>query len=309
MGPEIAIRKGIHSGGLTVDEKSGDVLLFVEDKHPPAPLHMFRSVDHGESWKEEEVVVKPDVNGNVPSMHMAEHGIALRHGEHKGRLLRPTRVYKAPAYNNAIYSDDGGKTWLASGPFPIMGTGEGAVAELSNGHIYYSSRNHRFEKEADFTHKRPFAWSTDGGATWEDAGYDDELPDGPRYRGNRRGFNFNGHFGMMCGLTRLPVEGRDILLYSNADTPEHNRVRMTVWASFDGAKTWPVKRLVFDGPAAYSSLAAGRPGTPSEGWIYLQFEGGPSGSHSDGQLARFNLSWLLEGEKTGDGQLPTWVTE
>ncbi len=56
--------------------------------------------------------------------------------------------------------------------------------------------------------------------------------------------------------------------------------------------------------AAYSSLAAGRSGTPSEGWIYLQFEGGPSGPHSDCQIARFNLSWVLGGEKTGDGEVP-----
>ncbi len=39
-------------------------------------------------------------------------------------------------------------------------------------------------------------------------------------------------------------------------------------------------------------LAAGRPGTPSEGWIYLGFSGVP-----DKNLARFNLSWILEGEK------------
>ena len=73
------------------------------------------------------------------------------------------------------------------------------------------------------------------------------------------------------------------------------------WASFDGGKTWPVKRLVFAGPSAYSSLDAGRPGTPSEGWIYLHFEGGPGGGS---QVARFNLAWLLDGESTEDGEIP-----
>jgi sialidase-1 len=234
---------------------------------------------------------------------MAEHGITLRHGEHKGRLLRPARVYQSPAYNTAIYSDDGGKTWRCSGPFPLSGTGEGAIAELSNGHLYYSSRKHWFEKEADFRYQRPFAWSYDGGETWRDAGYHSELPDGPRYRGKqRRGFNYNGHFGMMCGLARLPVEKRDILVYSNADTPGNQRVRMTAWASFDGGKSWPVKRLVSEGPGAYSSLDAGRPGTKSEGWIYLLYEG------AGATMARFNLGWLLQGEKTGDGEVPKWVT-
>lgn len=156
----------------------------------------------------------------------------------------------------------------------MNGTGEGAVAELTDGHIYYTSRKHWIKETGDFTPRRSFGWSYDGGETWGDAGLDEVLPDGPRYRGReRRGSNCNGHFGMMCGLTRLPVKGRDILLYSNADTPSHRRVRMTVWASFDGGKSWPVKRLVHHGPSAYSSLTAGRPGTPSAGWICLQFEG------------------------------------
>ncbi|MFO7907187.1 MAG: hypothetical protein ACQESR_19905 [Planctomycetota bacterium] len=93
-------------------------------------------------------------------------------------------------------------------------------------------------------------------------------------------------------------------LFSQPDTQGGDRTRMTVWASFDGAKTWPVKRLVYEGPSAYSSLAAGRPGTPSEGMIYLLFEGGDEGRYSAIQIARFNLAWVLDGDLTGDGQLP-----
>jgi len=47
------------------------------------------------------------------------------------------------------------------------------------------------------------------------------------------------------------------------------------------------------------------PGTKSEGHIYLFFAGWPQGG---GTMARFNLSWLLQGEKTGDGELPKWIT-
>jgi hypothetical protein len=54
---------------------------------------------------------------------------------------------------------------------------------------------------------------------------------------------------------------------------------------------------------AYSSLNAGRLATKSEGWIYVHFEGGGS------KVARFNLSWLLEGEKTGEGDLPDWISK
>jgi hypothetical protein len=51
-------------------------------------------------------------------------------------------------------------------------------------------------------------------------------------------------------------------------------------------------------------LDAGRPGTPSKGWIYLQFEKGEAGA----TVARFNLAWLLKGEKTGDGEVPKWLS-
>lgn len=294
---------GFHGGGVVVDETNGDVLAFIEDKHPPASLHVYRSTDHGSHWEKQEFVVHPDANGNVPSMHMSEHGITLKFGPKAGRLLRPARVYDRPkGYNTAIYSDDGGRTWRASAPFPIIGTGEGAVAELSDGRIYYSSRRHWFEDENELRHERLYSWSDDGGETWAKSEYSSVLPDGPRYRGKeRRGANFNGHFGMMSGLVRLPVKDRDILLYSNADTDGHERVRMTVWASLDGGKTWPVKRLVYEGPSAYSSLAAGRAGTSSEGMVFLFFEGGADGPDSGLQMACFNLAWVMEGERTGDG--------
>lgn len=311
-GPTITIvEPGFHGGGATVDETTGDILVFVQDKHPPAAKFICRSEDHGRTWKKEELLIEKDAHGNVPQMHMAEHGITLRHGKHQGRLLRPARVYrKRHGYNTAIYSDDGGKHWRPSKPFPMNGTGEGAVAELSTGHIYYSSRKHWFKEVADFTARRSFAWSYDGGETWVDGGFDEILPDGPRYRGKKgRGASHQGHFGMMCGLARLPIEGRDILVYSNADTPSHRRVRMTVWASFDGGQTWPVKRLVYEGPSAYSSLTAGRPGTPSAGWIYLQFEGGEKRRYEGAYLARLNLSWLLEGNKTGHGEVPNWAAK
>jgi sialidase-1 len=142
------------------------------------------------------------------------------------------------------------------------------------------------------------AWSNDGGQTWEDLKIIQVLPDGGGYG---RGY------GMKGGLTRLPVKGKDILIFSNADTGGGDRKRMTVWASFDGAKTWPVKRLVYAPHGAYSSLVAGRPDTASEGRIYLLFEGGPDGRYSAMRVARFNLSWILDGERTGNGEVPRWI--
>ncbi|MHC4505336.1 MAG: sialidase family protein [Planctomycetota bacterium] len=307
---------GWQGGGLTVEETSGNILAFAEDKYigfyQDARLTVYRSTDHGKTWKAQAgTVIHPDRNGIVPAMSMAEHGIALQHGKHKGRLLRPARNYAGgdrrsewhKMYTNAIYSDDGGKTWRTSDPFPAMGTGEGAVAELSDGRIYYNTRRH-WEPKGAASSMRWEAWSDDGGATWTDLAASKVLPDGTRAKGS------NGCHG---GLVRLPVRGRDILIFSNIECTV-GRSHGTVWASFDGGKTWPIKRLLGEGKFAYSSLAAGRPGTPSEGWIYLQFEGNPNGDRKwrprperENGIARFNLSWLLEGEKTGDGELPAWI--
>ncbi len=289
-GPEIPIGPGIHGGGVVVDESSGDIQAFVEEGHPPSPLTVYRSVDHGKTWAVDEVTIHPDEKGNVPSMHMNERGITLRHGPHAGRLLRPTRSYAGgnaqvhwpDHYTNAIFSDDGGKTWHTSAPFPAMGTGEATLEELSDGRIYYNSRRHLSTDGLDPL-RRYIAWSEDGGETWKDLSVSEELPDGPQ----------NTTYGLMAGLVRLPVEGHDILLFSNVDSASGRR-NGHVWLSLDGGLTWPLKRRVEEGGFAYSSMAAGRPGTPSEGWIYVFYETGGH-PHSGGKVARFNLTWVLEG--------------
>jgi sialidase-1 len=299
FGPEIVIADpGFQAGGLTVDEATGDVIAFAEKTHPPSKLSIYRSADHGKTWRLQPTKISADKLGNLPSMHMNEHGIALRHGPHAGRLLRPARFYGdgnrpeeyANHYTTAIYSDDGGKTWQTSDPFPENGTGEATVAELADGKIYYNTRCH-WDQNPQPTRRRS-AISEDGGVQWKDFDIVEQLPDGLQHRA----------YGCMGGLVRLPVKDRDILLFSNIDTKGEQRARVTVWASFDGGKTWHLKRLVDPGRSAYSSLNAGRPQTPSEGQIYLHYEAG-SGS----KLARFNLAWLLEGEQTGDGTVPDWI--
>jgi len=284
-----------HGGGTIVDENSGDIMLFAErrpftDRNPSGELIFLRSTDHGKTWTEEEITIHPDENGFIPAMHINERGITLQHGEYAGRLLKATRVfpfalpegndpeYWDQHYTNAMYSDDGGRTWHSSAPFPAYGTGEAAIEELSDGRIYYNSRRH-YSTDGLNPRMRYIAWSYDGGETWEDLTVSDVLPDGPQ----------DTDYGLMAGLVRLPIDDHDILIYSNVDS-EQGRVRGTIWASFDGGETWPVKRLVDKGPFAYSSLAAGRPGTPSEGYIYLLYEG-PSGAN----IARFNLEWVTVG--------------
>jgi sialidase-1 len=280
---------GFHGGGVTVDENNGAIFAFVEEGHPVAPLTVYKSTDHGKSWNKEDFVLNPDINNNIPSMHMNERGLTLKYGHHAGRLIRPTRSYAggnqrefwSEHYTNAIYSDDGGKTWHTSAPFPANGTGEATLEELSDGRIYYNSRRH-LSTDGLNPRMRHIAWSYDGGETWRDLSVCKELPDGDQ----------SNDYGLMAGLVRLPLDDHDILLFSNIESDE-GRNHGTVWASFDGGKSWPVKRLVEEGGFAYSSMAAGRKGTPSEGWIYLMYEGG--NPYGFAYMARFNLAWITGG--------------
>ena len=123
---------------------------------------------------------------------------------------------------------------------PALGRGVATLAELSDGTIYYNSRRH-WAPEGENPRRRWEAISKDGGATWTELHFCEILPDGPQ----------DTNYGLMAGLTRLPVAGRDILLFSNVDSPR-GRTHGAVWASFDGGKTWPIMKPVFDGRFAYS---------------------------------------------------------
>ena len=113
-------------------------------------------------------------------------------------------------------------------------------------------------------------------------------------------FRYGRHpsYGCNAGLVRLPLSaagGKDVLLFSAPDNKGSDRIRMSVWASFDRGETWPVKRLVYEGPSAYSSLAADKNGV-----IYLLFENGKEKPYERMSLARFDLDWVMNGRDWKD---------
>ncbi|MCC5842086.1 MAG: hypothetical protein JJT96_18370 [Opitutales bacterium] len=305
----ITIGSNALNGNALVDEVSGNV-LYVN----PALNALWRSSNHGQSWTQQTITIEADGLGNPGlDVRYMQAGITLQNvswppygSDQRGRLIMPARIlgpensdapdWRIYHYATSIFSDDGGASWVTSIPFPIMGAADGAIAELSYDGLVFSAR------EQITRGNRYIGTSPNNGLNWIAADRNADIPDGPR----------GSTFGLMGGLIRVPVAGYDILLYSNVDTDAGSlpaefagdstdgRERVTVWASFDGGQTWPLKRLVYDGPGGISSLAAGRAGTASAGKIFLLFEGGPAGSDSAVHLATFNLSWLLDGADIED---------
>ena len=61
--------------------------------------------------------------------------------------------------------------------------------------------------------------------------------------------------------------------------------------SYDEGKSWPVARIVHEGPAAYSSLVVLRDRS-----VGLLFERGEKSPYERITFARLTLEWLTEGK-------------
>ncbi|MCK5464087.1 MAG: exo-alpha-sialidase, partial [Bacteroidales bacterium] len=253
---------GFKGQNVILDEVTGDILVISPDKDDPC---LYRSQDNGLVWEREVIEIKPNImdhgTGDVPiGIASMETGITLKYGEHKGRLLIAGRVqppfgnndqeYWVYNYNTAMFSDDRGKSWQVSNGI-MSGTGEAALMELSDGRIYYNSRSHM-----SIDHRRRIAWSHDGGEKFVDWYVSDDLFEigEPFYFK----YGTKPSYGCRAGLARIPdgiIPANDVLVYSTPDWIGGWRYQMTVWISFNGSATWPVKRLIDANFSAYSSLA------------------------------------------------------
>lgn len=235
------------------------------------------SFDDGASWTELKEVELP--------YWPHDPGIVLSYGKHKGRYILPARTIKGDKmdwnnmFNGVIFSDDNGKTWQTGG-LTQSHVGEACVVELSDGRVYVNSRNH-----ADNFGIRNHAISSDGGMTFTEFGNDPQLIEPT----------------CDAGLTRYsdPKDGNGIL-FSNPDMKATkrwdgaSRKRMSVKVSYDDCKTWPLKKLVYEGPSAYSGIVVGK-----DGMIFLAYEHARLGSNDSRQnisIARFNMVWLEQEE-------------
>lgn len=283
------------------DEERADVEAKTQERIRQSGIQagdfILESSDQGRTWTDRPVDIEPYHFGREDGVtipvrgfcHGSAHGITLRHGEHKGRLLCPSRVavdeyhdfieIRRASYNNAIYSDDHGKTWKASAPVQA-GTGEGALMEDGRGVITYNSRAYYADQ------KRYLATSTDGGESYANFRCDDFLIE---------------EKAIGCNASLLRVEREELefphLLPEEADSVtvfvnprSEDRTKLTACVSFDSGKTWTHTRLIHPGRCAYSSLAY----NAQEKQFYLLYEKGINDPYDIGIAAAvFDLEWLL----------------
>ena len=162
-----------------VDETKGDI-LYVN----PAAGWLFRSRDSGATWTRERagaarwIREHPEDRGR--GGHAVRHHTRVRQAQgpahhasagHGAEELQCRRVAALPLQHRALQRR-WRRVWQTSKPFPVLGTGEAALAELSDGSILYNSREHMSRGNHFLAH------SDDGGDLWIGAYRSPDLPDG-----------------------------------------------------------------------------------------------------------------------------------
>ncbi|KAB2673882.1 MAG: exo-alpha-sialidase [Verrucomicrobia bacterium] len=229
------------------------------------------SIDDGLSWSKPREITS-DVKRADWTWYATGPGagIQIERGPHRGRLVIPCDHIEAATrryYSHAIHSDDHGLTWKLGGSTPRDGVNECEVVELTGDRLLLNMRNYHKSQRV-----RQQAVSGDGGMVWTDQRHVPELSD-PICQASIRRHSW-------------PEPGRrSVLLFANPAGGK--REGITVRASFDEGRTWPVSRLLDPRPGAYSCLAILPDAT-----IGLLYEAGDKGPYENLVFARFPLGWL-----------------
>jgi len=230
------------------------------------------------------------------------HGIqlCLRSGQYTGRLLVPVwmsdgggtefgagKLGHRPSEVATIFSDDSGASWQCGEIFVhsdgrIINPSETLAVELDDGRVLCNIRSECPQN------RRLISNSPDGASGWTEPVFDDALLE-PVCMGS------------LLRLRQPNRAGKGVYLFANPDNLEneltapgrnlaHDRKRLTAKMSQDNCATWPVSRLLEEGPSGYSDLAE----TP-DGAILCIYERGMLNRMTDTAsvaIARFDQTWL-----------------
>ncbi len=200
---------------------------------------VIQSVDLGKTWSSPENITQQVHKPKHPQANLAYnnpadwrsyantpgHAVQIPDGKFKGRLFVPANHSEGDPQENfreyrahGFYTDDHGKSYQLSESLTFPGSNEATAAPLSENRLLMSVRN-----QEGTVRQRILAFSSDGGATWEEEYFESELPD-PVCQGS---------------LLAIGAEnGKTLLAHANATDPQ-DRNHLTVKISWDEGKTWP----------------------------------------------------------------------
>jgi sialidase-1 len=288
-----------------VERESGTIWLLTtqnlgEDKEPQIldgtskggrTVWVMHSKDDGVTWS-----APRDISASVKkadwTWYATGPGVGIQ--TRNGRLVIPANHALAGSkvhHSHLFYSDDRGKTWTIGG-VAADHTNESQVIELADGRLMLNMRNHPPQTPENM---RKVAISTDGGRILGETTTDRALIEPPAQASLLR-YSLAAQAsrsGSSSRQNRDKSAGKNRLLFANPAAPK--RERMTVRLSYDEGATWPVSRVIYEGPSAYSCLVVLRDRT-----IGLLYERGAESPYDRITFTRFTLGWLTNGEDAGD---------
>jgi sialidase-1 len=240
--------------------------------HDTRRVFLTSSDDNGRTWaKPREItaeVKRPEWGWYATGPGV---GIQLTRGPSEGRLVIPCdHSFVDPGDpdgygSHVVCSDDHGRTWQLGGIIrPAVN--ECQVVELTDGTLLMNMRNYDRSQTA-----RAMATSTDGGITWSAVRHDPTLVEPV----------------CQASLLRYTMEPPRLVFSNPAHAEPGKRQDMTIRVSTDEGRTWPVNRVLWPGPAAYSCLAV-----LSDGALVCLFEAGERNPYERIMLARIDHDWL-----------------
>lgn len=253
---------------------------------------LVKSEDGGNTWSAPinvTAAVKDDPNWNL-IFQGPGHGIALRNGT----LVFPSQYRDASGTVRvcSVFSSDHGATWDFGSGIPTASpqTNENTLCELDDGRLLFSMRT-----PSGSNGQRAWVRYQPGGAnpmrdgTWETLFRLPSVPD-PVCQGS-----------VIQWTSTHRGDPREFILFGNPASSS-SRVNFTLRVSPDGGNTWPVSRLLYAGPSAYSSICI----LPDRS-IGVLFE---KDNYTRVTFARVEEAWLMNpaADADGDAMPDAWET-
>lgn len=238
------------------------------------------------------------------------HGLQLKHGPHRGRLILPSYHLALESHNSgavsrfvmrahSVYSDDQGRTWQIGQP-TTLGPGwdaerarfkggwipgeadwagcEPMAEELPDGRLYMIVRNQARPAQA-----KAFTWSHDGGRTWTPLEPHPTIPEPTCQSALIRWRDPRGSRPDLYVYSGITIDRG----YVENSAGLGGRQRLAAFVSADACRTWREAAVLHPRAAAYSDLVV-----LPDGDMLCFYEGGEVQPYEAVRVARFNREWL-----------------